>query len=111
MSSVKTTKHASLQAQLNSWHDILLRVNESRRTLDVSTTDGLRALRTLMDEFVTSFVPSDIDEEDMSHYANNLITDEVESAHHNLAPAMFSNHSITLPFGRFRNSLPHWFAR
>jgi hypothetical protein len=39
--------------------------------------DNLRLIQSKVDEFARVFVPIDIDEEDISHYVNNLVVDEV----------------------------------
>eukprot|EP01033_Poteriospumella_lacustris_P011010 gene11009-7832_t len=72
MSEVKTTKHTQLQATLNRWYDQLLQVNELRQTQQHNLAEVHRKI----DEFARSFVPLDIDEEDISHYTNNLLMDE-----------------------------------
>lgn len=72
-STVKTTKHALLQATLNQWFDTLLQIAEFR----VADPQNLTELHRKIDGFARSFVPIDIDEEDISHYTNNLLIDEV----------------------------------
>lgn len=73
MAEVKTTKHTQLQAALNQWFDALLQIAEFR----VAHKEDLTQLHRLIDNFARSFVPTDIDEEDTTHYTNNLLMDEV----------------------------------
>ncbi len=72
-STVKTTRHTLLQATLNQWFDTLLQIAEFR----VADPQNLTELHRKIDSFARSFVPIDIDEEDISHYTNNLLIDEV----------------------------------
>lgn len=85
MSEVKTTKHTQLQATLNNWYDQLLQINELRQTERHNLTEVHRKI----DEFARSFVPLDIDEEDISHYTNNLLMDEVNE----MMVVLYESHS------------------
>jgi hypothetical protein len=95
MSEVKTTKHTQLQATLNRWYDQLLQVNELRQTQQHNLAEVHRKI----DEFARSFVPLDIDEEDISHYTNNLLMDEVER---HVATSLIASNSRHVWSGVFR---------
>lgn len=73
MAEVKTTRHTQLQETLNQWFEALLQVAEFR----VAHKEDLTQLHRMIDNFACSFVPTDIDEEDIAHYTNNLLMDEV----------------------------------
>jgi hypothetical protein len=72
MAEVKTTRHTQLQETLNQWFEALLQVAEFR----VAHKEDLTQLHRKIDNFARSFVPTNIDEEDIAHYTNNLLIDE-----------------------------------
>mmetsp|Transcript_24452 Transcript_24452/g.18571 ORF Transcript_24452/g.18571 Transcript_24452/m.18571 type:complete len:144 (-) Transcript_24452:82-513(-) len=72
--ATKTTKNEELQVALNRWFDMLLQIQELRSS--GSTGDNVPTLHRKIDEFARTFVPLDVDEEDISHYTNNLLLDE-----------------------------------
>jgi hypothetical protein len=66
------TKNSSLQLQLQQWDEQI----SSILALDTSITTNLSRKQQLLDSFVRSFVPLDVDEEDVIHYQSNLLNDE-----------------------------------
>lgn len=65
---VKKTQNASLQQCLDVWVAALQQVQQSAQ-LDLR--------KSMIERFVRTFVPLDVEEEDICHYANSLIYDEV----------------------------------
>lgn len=85
---VKTT-NANLQRALERWVtmvDAALREEVGSRRREVA-----------IQVFVRTFVPTDVEEEDIAHFSNNLISDEVSEMIHNLL-----TYSLSLSFHVYR---------
>lgn len=70
----RLTTKPDLQNSLFVWTNSLQQIQSIRKAQE---TIDFRAVQREMDKFVRSFVPLDIDEEDIAHYCNSLISDEV----------------------------------
>jgi hypothetical protein len=67
------TKNANLQKALEKWvHMVDAALKEEA---------GSRRREVAIQVFVRTFVPADVEEEDIVHFSNNLISDEVRRVH------------------------------
>jgi len=65
------TKNSHLQTCLDQWMEMLREAN------NFSVKTNMPERQSAIDRFVRTFVPSDVTEDDISHYSNNLLGDEV----------------------------------
>ena len=76
---VTRTKNTHLQTTLENWVNALSDIYE-RLTSDeiqaMSPANRQQAMWRVMDEFVRTFVPLDVTEEDIAHYRDSLLNDE-----------------------------------
>lgn len=70
----RLTTKPDLQNSLLVWTHTLQQIQLLRKSQE---TIDFRAVQREMDKFVRSFVPLDIEEEDIAHYCNSLVSDEV----------------------------------
>lgn len=73
------TKNSHLQNSLNQWMEMLTIVHT---LVHSGNRNNMSDRQIATDRFVRSFVPSDVTEDDISHYATNLLTDDVSHILH-----------------------------
>ncbi len=76
---VNKTKNSHLQAALENWVEKLSDIYERMTSEEIqamSLGNRQQALWRIMDEFVRTFVPLDVTEDDIAHYRDSLLGDE-----------------------------------
>ena len=68
--TIKRTKNSHLQEQLTRWKSQLDAIQ--------AASNDIQQKQRLLDSFVRGFVPLDVTEEDILHYENSLLNDDVK---------------------------------
>ena len=71
------TSNQYLQASLDTWVAILRAAHQAPSRSSSESSNARSFKEDIIDRFVRSFVPTDVEEADIEHYGNSLKNDQV----------------------------------